>query len=403
MLNRRRFLLGSLCAGSAATLGCAMTTPPEASAAASPSPSPTPATPATPSPAAAAPGKKTMLILGGTGFLGPAVVAAAKERGFAITLFNRGKTRPELFPDVEKLHGDRDPKKGDGLKSLAGRSWDVVVDNSGYVPRIVRASAELLAPNVKQYIFISSVSAYADNSIVGADETTVLATMADPTVETMGKEFENYGALKVLCEQAAEKALPGRVANVRPGYIVGPEDRSDRFTYWPVRTARGGEMLVPGTPNDPIQIIDVRDLAEWLVMLSEHHTTGVFNAVGPGEPLTMGGVLDVCKAVTGSDPRFTWVTGQFLKDQPGEPIEMPIWEVPEGKSKGMHTWSGARARQAGLKHRPVVETVKDTLAWFRTLPQERQQKLRAGLSAEREAELLSAWRKQQKKPGTKKG
>jgi 2'-hydroxyisoflavone reductase len=177
-----------------------------------------------------------------------------------------------------------------------------------------------------------------------------------------------------------------------------------------VRVARGGEMLVPGTPDDPIQIIDVRDLAEWLVMLAENRTTGVFNAVGPGDPLTMGGVLEVCKSVTGSDPRFTWVTSQFLKDQPGEPIEMPIWEVPEGKSKGMHTWSSARARQAGLKHRAVVDTVKDTLAWFRTLPEERQQKLRAGLSKEREAELLSAWHKQQqpqpqkqKKPGAKKG
>lgn len=344
-----------------------------------------------------------MLILGGTGFLGPAVVEAAKARGFAVTLFNRGKTRPELFPGIEKLRGDRDPGKGEGLKALEGRAWDVVVDNSGYFPRVVRASAELLAPHVKQYIFISSVSVYADSSVIGGDEATPLATLADPTVEAMGKDFENYGGLKALCEQAAEKAMPGRVANVRPGYIVGPEDRSDRFTYWPVRVARGGEMLVPGTPNDPLQIIDVRDLAEWLVMLGASHTTGVFNAVGPGEPLTMGGVLDICKAVTGSAPSFTWVTSQFLKDQPGEPVEMPIWEVPEGKSKGMHTWSAARARAVGLKHRPVIETVKDTLSWFRTLPEERQQKMKAGLSKEREAELLAAWHKPQKKPSTKKG
>jgi 2'-hydroxyisoflavone reductase len=344
-----------------------------------------------------------MLILGGTGFLGPAVVESAKARGFAITLFNRGKTRPELFPGIEKLHGDRDPAKGDGLKALEGRSFDVVVDNSGYFPRIVRASAELLARNVKQYIFISSISAYADNATVGGDETAPLATLADPTVEAMGKDFENYGGLKALCEQAAEKAMPGKVTIVRPGYIVGPEDRSDRFTYWPVRVARGGEMLVPGTANDPIQIIDVRDLSEWLVMVAESHMTGAFNAVGPGEPLTMGGVLDVCKAVTGVSPRFTWVTAQFLKDQPGEPVEMPIWEVPEGKSKGAHTWSAARARQAGLKHRPVIDTVKDTLSWFRTLPEERQQKMKAGLPPEREAELLAAWHNPPKKPRPKKG
>jgi 2'-hydroxyisoflavone reductase len=395
MLNRRRFLLGSLGAGSAAVLGCAAATPPSAPAA--PPPAPTPA------PAPSSPAAKSMLILGGTGFLGPAVVEAAKARGFVITLFNRGKTRPELFPGIEKLRGDRDPSKDEGLKALEGRSWDVVVDNSGYYPRVVRASAELLAPKVKQYIFISSVSVYADSSVMGGDEGTPLATLADPTVEAMGKDFENYGGLKALCEQAAEKAMPGRVANVRPGYIVGPEDRSDRFTYWPVRVARGGEMLVPGTANDPLQIIDVRDLAEWLVMLAASHTTGVFNAVGPGEPLTMGGVLDICKAVTGSAPRFTWVTSQFLKDQPGEPIEMPIWEAPEGKSKGMHTWSAARARQVGLKHRPVIETVKDTLSWFRTLPEERQQKMRAGLSPEREAELLAAWRNPPKKPRAKKG
>jgi 2'-hydroxyisoflavone reductase len=336
------------------------------------------------------------LILGGTGFLGPAVIDAAKARGYTITLFNRGKTRPDLYPELEKLRGDRDPAKDEGLKALEGRSWDVVLDNSGYVPRIVKASASLLAPRVKQYIFISSVSVYADTSTAGADETAKLGTMADPTVETMGKEFENYGPLKALCEQAAEAAMPGRVANVRPGFIVGPGDLTHRFTYWPLRVEKGGEVLAPGSPSDPIQVIDARDLAAWLVALMETKTMGAFDAVGPGEPLTMGGVLDKSKALTGSDARYTWVSPAFIDKFPGEPLDLPIWAPPEGKTAGFHARSGERARKAGLVHRPVDETIKDTLAWFKGLPPERQAKRRAGLSPEREAEVLAAWHKEKK-------
>ncbi|KYF49904.1 hypothetical protein BE04_16435, partial [Sorangium cellulosum] len=346
-------------------------------------------------------GKKTLLILGGTGFLGPAVVEAAKARGYTVTLFNRGKTRPHLFPDIEKLHGDRDPNKGDGLKALAGRAWDAVIDNSGYVPRIVKASAELLAPNVQQYVFISSLSAYASHTTPGADETAPVATMADPTVETMGKDFENYGPLKALCEQAAEAAMPGRVTRVRPGFIVGPEDPTDRFTYWPARVERGGEVLAPGTPLDPIQIIDVRDLAAWLVAVVEARTTGIFNATGPGEPLTMGGLLDTCKAALGSgaNARFTWVSAKFLEKPGGEPVDLPIWAPAEGETQAFHLRSTERARKAGLTFRAVQETVKDTLSWWKTLPPERQAKPRAGLSPEREAELLRAWRAQPKSAG----
>jgi 2'-hydroxyisoflavone reductase len=321
----------------------------------------------------------------------------ALARGYTITLFNRGKTRPDLFPELEKLRGDRDPKKGEGLRALEGRSWDAVLDTSGYVPRIVRASAELLAPNVKRYIFISSVSAYAEHTTPGADETAPVAKLADPTVETMGKEFENYGGLKALCEQAAEAAMPGKVANVRPGYIVGPGDPTDRFTYWPVRAARGGDMLAPGAPEDPIQIIDVRDLGAWLVTLLDRGTSGLFNAVGPAEPLTMGGVLDACKAAAEKAPELTWVSAKFLKEAPGGAVEPPIWAPPEGESLGFHKRSFARAQQAGLTYRPVPETVKDTLAWFRTLPAERQAKLKAGLDPQREADVLKAWRAQQKK------
>ncbi len=336
--------------------------------------------------------KKRILILGGTGFLGPAVVQAAQARGHSLTLFNRGRTRPELFPNVEKLRGDRDPKQGEGLKSLQGKKWDAVVDTSGYYPRIVRASAELLAPHVKQYLFISSVSAYASDKTPHEDERGPTATLADPTVETMGKDFEFYGGLKRACEEACEKALPGRVANIRPGYIVGPEDRTDRFTYWPLRFERGGEMLVPGTPADPLQVIDVRDLAEWIVLLIENNTHGVFNAVGPETPWSMGGVMETCRQVTGKDTKLTWVPANWLEKQ-GEKGDagLPIWMPPAGTTAGAHLRSNARAVKAGLRFRPVEVTVRDTLIWFKDLPAERQQKLRAGLKPEREAELLALW------------
>jgi 2'-hydroxyisoflavone reductase len=344
----------------------------------------------------APPQKKKILILGGTGFLGPAFVTAAQARGHELTLFNRGKTRPELFPNLEKLQGDRDPNKGEGLKALEGRKFDAVLDTSGYYPRMVRASAELLAPNVGQYIFISSVSAYAKNDTPGADESAATATLADPNVETMGKNYENYGGLKRACEEAAEKALPGRVANVRPGYIVGPEDRTDRYVYFPLRFERGGEMLAPGSPSDPLQIIDVRDLAEWLVLLVERNTTGIFNAVGPEKPWTMGEMFAACKEVTGKDTKLTWVPGDFLLKN-GEDGEgaLPIWAPPIGAYAGMHLRSNARAVQTGLKFRSPVLTTRDALAWFKNLPEERQGKVRAGLSPEREAELLSLWAKAQ--------
>jgi 2'-hydroxyisoflavone reductase len=344
----------------------------------------------------APPQKKKILILGGTGFLGPAFVTAAQARGHELTLFNRGKTRPELFPNLEKLQGDRDPNKGEGLKALEGRKFDAVLDTSGYYPRMVRASAELLAPNVGQYIFISSVSAYAKNDTPGADESAATATLADPNVETMGKNYENYGGLKRACEEAAEKALPGRVANVRPGYIVGPEDRTDRYVYFPLRFERGGEMLAPGSPSDPLQIIDVRDLAEWLVLLVERNTTGIFNAVGPEKPWTMGEMFAACKEVTGKDTKLTWVPGDFLlKNGEGGEGALPIWAPPIGDYAGMHLRSNARAVQTGLKFRSPVLTTRDALAWFKNLPEERQGKVRAGLSPEREAELLSLWAKAQ--------
>ncbi|MBN1205879.1 MAG: SDR family oxidoreductase [Myxococcaceae bacterium] len=352
-------------------------------------------------PAAPAKDKKKILILGGTGFLGPAFVTAAQARGHTVTLFNRGKTRPEWFPEVEKLRGDRDPKKGEGLKALEGRKWDAVLDTSGYYPRMVQASAELLAPHVQHYLFISSISAYANDLTPNEDERGATAKLADPTVETMGKNFENYGGLKRLCEEAAERAMPGRTANIRPGYIVGPMDPTDRFTYWPVRFEQGGELLAPGSPADPLQFIDVRDLAEWLVRVVEDTLTGIYNATGPEKPSSMGALLATCKEVTGKDTKLTWVPTDFLAKH-GENGEgdLPIWAPPIGKTKGFHLRSTAKARKAGLQFRPASVTVKDTLEYFKSLPEERRAKMRAGLKPEREKELLALWAKEKAGAGS---
>jgi len=342
---------------------------------------------------AAAPPVKPLriLVLGGTGYLGPATIEAAQARGHRVTMFNRGKTRPELFPGVEKLHGDRDPKKGDGLKALEAGEWDVVIDNGAYYPRMVAASAELLAKRCKQYILISSISAYKEPNPVNGDETAPLATMPDPTLENMGKSYEYYGPLKALCEQAAEKAMPGRVTVVRPGYIVGPDDNSGRFTYWPVRFDKGGEIAVPGDASDPLQIIDVRDLGEWLVRLAEDSTMGTFNACGPEKTMTWGRVIKACQKATPSKSTIVWLPVDFITKQEG--LDFPIWAPYEGETKGFHTWSNAKAIKAGLRFRPVEETAKDTLAWFKT--QEKLEKGRnklAGPTAEVEAKVLAAWK-----------
>jgi 2'-hydroxyisoflavone reductase len=332
-----------------------------------------------------------ILILGGTGFLGPATIDAALARGHKVTMFNRGKTRPEMFPKVEKLHGDRDPEKGEGLKELEKGEWDVVIDNSAYFPRMVTASAKLLAPRCKQYILISSISAYKDPVPLRGDESAPLATMPDPTLETMGKNYEYYGPLKALCEKAAEKAMPGRVTVVRPGFIVGPDDFSGRFTYWPVRFSRGGEVAVPGKPEDPIQIIDVRDLGEWLVKLAEDGTVGTFNACGPADKLSWGRVIEACRKLGPTNTTITWLPADFVSKQ-GD-LAFPIWVPPFGEMAGFHTWSNAKAIKAGLRFRPVEVTAKDTLAWYQA--QEKVEKGRnklAGPSAEVEAKAVADWK-----------
>jgi 2'-hydroxyisoflavone reductase len=340
-------------------------------------------------------GALDILILGGTGFLGPAIVEAARPRGHKLTLFNRGKTNPGLFPDIEQLHGDRDGK----LEALQGRSWDAVVDTSGYVPRIVKMSAGLLAPNVKQYVFISTISVYAGFEKPNADESAALATMPDPTSEDV-PQF--YGALKALCERAAETAMPGRVTSIRPGLIVGPRDPTGRFTYWPVRVAKGGEILAPGSGADPVQLIDVRDLAEWVVAVMEKNVVGTYNALGPIERLEMAGLIKgVGEGVGVPDPKLVWVPAEFLDQQKVAPWQdMPVWIPASGEMAGAGTTSNARAVARGLRFRPIADTAKATLDWVNGLDPETRTKVtaRAGLKPEREAEVLAAWRDRDKKP-----
>jgi 2'-hydroxyisoflavone reductase len=339
---------------------------------------------------------RTLLILGGTRFLGPEVVDAAKKSGWRISLFNRGKSNPGLFPDLEHLAGDRN---GD-LKSLEGRSWDAVVDTSGYFPRQVKDSATLLAPRVAQYVYISSISVFSDMSKPGVDETGPVAILKDPTVEKIDEN--TYGGLKALCEKAAEAAMPGRVTNVRPGLIVGPNDGTDRFTYWPVRVAKGGEVLGPNRPEDAVQFIDVRDLGTWIVKCLDTHTFGVFNATG--NPLPVGTLLETCRATGGSDAKFTWVDASFLEAQKVSAwSDLPCWLPPTGEDAGGNKVGNARAVGKGLTFRPLEDTCRDTLAWWKTLPADRQAKLKAGLTAERETAVLSAWREAQAKKAPKAG
>ncbi|MEZ4388918.1 MAG: NAD-dependent epimerase/dehydratase family protein [Candidatus Krumholzibacteriia bacterium] len=334
-----------------------------------------------------APKPLRILVLGGTRFLGPAFVEEALLRGHEVTLFNRGKSDTDIFRDLEQLRGDRNGQ----LDALRGRRWDVVVDTSGYVPRHVKDSAELLADQVDHYVFISTVSVYGDWDEIGMSEQSAVGVLDDPTTETV--TAETYGPLKALCEQAAEAAMPGRVWNVRPGLIVGPRDRSDRFTYWPVRVARGGEVLAPHAPTEQVQLIDVRDLAEWLVDGTERRITGVMNADSPPGELSMGELLGTCKRVAGGDATFTWVDRDFLAEHEVSAwSDLPCW-IPTNEEASVGTLRVDRALAAGLRFRPLSETVRDTLAWWANEPAERrEQPMRSGLEAAREAELLAAWK-----------
>jgi 2'-hydroxyisoflavone reductase len=316
-----------------------------------------------------------LLVLGGTKFLGRAIVEAALQRGHDVTIFHRGETNRGLFGDrVEEVLGDRDG----GLGALAAGRWDAVVDTSGYFPRVVGASAELLAQRADHYTFVSSISVYDDFS-TGPDEGSATKTLEDETVEEMGDEYQYYGGLKALCEQAVERSFGGRTLVVRPGLIVGPHDPTDRFTYWPVRLARGGEILAPGPPERVVQFVDVRDLAAWIMRLAEERRGGVFNATNQG--VSMGELL------AGAD--VTWVPDEFLVEHGvGEWIELPLW-IADPEWAGHHHADVSRAVAAGLRFRPVAETVRDTAEWAATRGEHEPE---AGLASERERELLEAWR-----------
>ncbi len=336
-----------------------------------------------------------LLILGGTVFLGRHLVDAALAAGHQVTLFNRGRHNPDLFPQVEKLRGDRDG----GLDALAGRRWDAVIDTCGYVPRLVRASAELLAGSVEHYTFISSISVYRDLDQAPVDESSPVGVLADESVEEI--TGETYGPLKALCEQAAEAAMPGRVLNVRPGLIVGPHDPTDRFTYWVWRAALGGEVLAPGRPQRRIELIDARDLAGWILRSVAAGRTGVYNATGPAYELTMSDMLATCRQAIGSSARFTWVDEAFLLANGVAPwSELPLW-LPEADN-GVMAVDCRQAMAAGLAFRPLAETVEDTLAWLRAdrAPLDGGLgaiALHAGMARAREAELLAAWHAQRDK------
>jgi 2'-hydroxyisoflavone reductase len=320
-----------------------------------------------------------LLVLGGTKFLGRAAVEAALTRGHEVTLFNRGETNPELFPEAEKLRGDRERD----LSAFEGRTWDAVVDPSGYVPHAVRASAEALADSTGHYLFISSVSVYDDFSEPLDEESPLEELPDDKPDDRLLEDYSNYGALKVLCERAVAEAMPDNHALVRPGLIVGPNDPTGRFTYWPHRIARGGEVLVPGPPEHTVQFIDVRDLASWLIDLSEHRVAGSFNAINEG--VSWQTLAETCRDISDSNATFTYVDGDYLAEQGvGEWMELPLW-LHDAEAVGMHKTDVSQAVGEGLAFRPLEDTVRGTLEEAETTDA-------AGMTPEREQEILRAWK-----------
>lgn len=324
-----------------------------------------------------------LLLLGGTRFMGRHLAASALAAGHQVTLFHRGITGAGLFPGAEHVPGDRDG----GLGALAGRTWDAAVDLCGYVPRVVGASADALRGAVGHYAFVSSISAYATPFPTGGGEDAPLATLADPSVETI--DGGTYGGLKAACERVVVDAFGARALVVRPGLIVGPHDPTDRFPYWPRRIARGGVVLAPAPATLPVQVIDARDLATWLLASVERALHGTFNAVGPEAPLTLGACLERIRAAIGADASFTWVDEPFLLERGVEPwTGLPLWVT--GEDVPQSTVSGARAAAAGLRHRPLEDIARDTLTWDLARPEAE----RAGspaLTAARESELLAEW------------
>jgi 2'-hydroxyisoflavone reductase len=383
--NRRTFLKASAAAGGMVSLGAL---PKLASAREVPD-----------SPAISTERTKTplnILILGGTGFTGPEQVEYAIARGHSVTLINRNKTRPDFFKGrVEQLIGDFN---GD-MSALKGRKFDVVLDNPTTAPAWIRNAAQYLKGNVGHYIFISTISVYPDNSKLWADESDGLTPMPaglDPYAIPAADARKYYGALKTVSEGEVAKTYPSHTI-IRPGLIVGPLDQTDRFTYWPNRINQGGEVMAPGTPNDPVQFIDSRDLAEWTVRMAESRTNGIFNATGPDKPLTMAEMLYGIKAVTTAGAQFTWVAADFLAEQKINGWRhMTVWVASAPKNAGFSRRDVSKAVAAGLTFRPLAVTAKETLDWNKTRPPEQLKSLSegavGGISREREAEVLAAWK-----------
>jgi len=323
-----------------------------------------------------------ILILGGTIFLGKHLVNSALSRGHEVTLFNRGKHNPEWFTEIEKLTGDRD---GD-LKSLKGRKFDAVIDTCGYVPRIVKLSAEFLKDNVKHYTFISSISVYKDFSEMGMNENSEAGKLEDDGVEEI--TGETYGPLKYLCEKAVEEIYKDNALIVRPGLIVGENDPSDRFAYWIHRINEGGRVLAPGPKEKSVQFIDVKDLADWTIKMIEEKKSGTYNATGPDYKLSFEKLIGESKKVSGSDAEIVWVDEQFLVDENvGAYVELPLW-LPDEMSGGNYV-DVRKALTHGLKFRPLEETLRDTLEFDKS---RQSYTLRAGLTSDKEIELLKKWK-----------
>ncbi len=378
--TRREFLQQS------AALGAASLLVPGVAQGGYPAAAPRPRTITSPDERIGAPLK--ILVLGGTGFIGPYHVQYAVDRGHQVAMFNRGRTNPQLFPNVEKLVGDR----SNDLKSLENRDWDVVIDNSAQSdPRWVELSAALLTKRVKRYVFTSTRSVYFDTSRIPMTIDAPVFTRENTKVEE-GKPLP-YGLAKAESEKVVHKYFPGRTLIVRPPLIVGPGDLTDRFTYWPVRLERGGEVLCPGDGTDRVQIIDVRDLCEWMVRLCEMETVGVYNGLGPKNGYSIAEMLYGMKAVTTSDCTYTWVETDFLyANQVRGYQELPVWMPARNGREGFARFDVSREIALGLTYRPLAVTTKDTLDYYHKQTPERQATLRAGLSAEREAEVLRLWK-----------
>ena len=329
-----------------------------------------------------------ILFLGGTGYIGPHLVEYALSRGHSVTLFNRGRTKPGLFPKAEQVLGDRNAP--DGHAVLKGKKWDVAYDLPSTNPKWVVGATEALKGNVAQYVYVSSTAAYKDFSRSYPDET---HPAQDPAPIEPTTPPAQYGPLKVRNEMIVREAFGNGATIVRPGLIVGPGDLTDRFTYWPWRIEKGGEILAPGKIDDPAQWIDVRDLTEWMVRLGENKTGGTFNAVGPATVATIGELLYGIKACYSNDAHFTWVPQPFLTEQRLRSWgEMPVWSYTGASTVAFSTSVIEKAKAAGLTFRPLAVTVRDGMKWYHTRPAAEQEKLRAGITLEPEKEVLALWK-----------